>query len=178
MRVIGFYGKDNEYGCFSNFFPCDFQIDGQVFHWSEQYLMLQKALLFGDSEIAEQIMLVDSPLAAKRLGKRVADFDSQVWNEKCEDLFFPGLYAKFAQNVELCRELLSTGDAILCECSPRDTIWGIGLGKSSGYYENPVNWRGRNRQGIMLMKVREQLKKDFAEEYKALNKTLEKNRTE
>ena len=42
--------------CLSNFYPCEFVFNGKTFNFSEQCFMFQKALLFNDFEIANQIL--------------------------------------------------------------------------------------------------------------------------
>lgn len=54
--------------------------------------------------------------------------------------------------------LLSTGDKILAEASPYDTIWGIGLEASDFDSTHPDRWPGKNLLGKVLMRVREELK--------------------
>ena len=48
-------------------------------------------------------------------------------------------------------------DAVLVEASPRDRIWGIGMGASNENATNPARWRGQNLLGFALMDVRYQL---------------------
>lgn len=156
-KVVGFFGPRDFYGVFSNFYPAPFRIDGRQFWCTEQYIMFQKAMLFGDTDIATEIMFEQDPLKCKRLGRKVRHFDSAMWEQKCEDLVFPGMLAKFQQNPECRAILLETGDAIICECAPRDKIWGIGMGVTNTDYKNPSLWRGRNRQGKLLMRVRDAL---------------------
>ena len=62
---------------------------------------------------------------------------------------------KFNQNAELLKYLLTTGDQILCEASPVDSIWGIGLEENSDMIENPYTWKGQNLLGFALMEVRD-----------------------
>jgi ribA/ribD-fused uncharacterized protein len=64
---------------------------------------------------------------------------------------------KFSQNEELGLFLKSTGDAVLVEASPRDCIWGIGLGQDNPRALDPVTWRGQNLLGFALMDVREKI---------------------
>jgi len=45
----------------------------------------------------------------------------------------------------------------LVEASPYDRIWGIGLKADDKRATNPLKWRGKNRLGFALMKVRELL---------------------
>ena len=71
--------------------------------------------------------------------------------------------AKFGQNPELLRFLLSTGNRILVEASPYDRIWGIGMDRKSPDASNPMKWRGTNLLGFALTQTRnELLKRDEA----------------
>lgn len=54
--------------------------------------------------------------------------------------------------------LLSTGNRVLAEASPMDTIWGIGLGNENEKAQNPNTWRGQNLLGFALMEVRDEIK--------------------
>jgi ribA/ribD-fused uncharacterized protein len=49
-----------------------------------------------------------------------------------------GNIAKFSQNERLKTFLLNTGNRVLVEASPRDRIWGIGMGASNPDVENPA----------------------------------------
>lgn len=51
----------------------------------------------------------------------------------------------------------TTKHRILVEASPRNRIWGIGMGKANPDAENPMKWRGRNLLGFALTEVRDQL---------------------
>ena len=49
-----------------------------------------QALLFGDNQIARQIMASTDPREHKRLGRRVRGFDVRVWDAHCRDLVYQG----------------------------------------------------------------------------------------
>ena len=63
------------------------------------------------------------------------------------DVMLKCCMAKFTQNEKCKKALLSTGDAKLQEDSPTDSYWGIGR-----------DGKGRNMLGVILMKVRHELK--------------------
>ena len=69
-----------------------------------------------------------------------------------------GNTAKFAQNPDLEEWLIGTGDVVLVEASPVDTIWGIGLAADDKRALDPRTWRGLNLLGFALMKVRAKLR--------------------
>jgi ribA/ribD-fused uncharacterized protein len=65
--------------------------------------------------------------------------------------------AKFTQNEDLGAFLRATGRRVLVEASPRDRIWGIGMGASNPDAQVPARWRGNNLLGFALMDAREAL---------------------
>ncbi|MDR1069178.1 MAG: NADAR family protein, partial [Gracilibacteraceae bacterium] len=69
-----------------------------------------------------------------------------------------GNYYKFSQNKEMREYLLSTGNRVLVEASPMDTIWGIGFGKDNEKAYDPNAWRGKNLLGFALMEVRDEIR--------------------
>lgn len=163
VPVMAFYGhvQTGETvgdSCLSQWFPCSFAVEGNNYTTSEQYMMAEKARLFGDEEIRQQILREEDPMACKRLGRQVQQFDKDVWDTRCGETVVAGNIAKFSQNPELKAFLLSTGDAILAEGAPRDKIWGIGMGKNNPLAQDPAQWRGRNLLGFALMEVRDILR--------------------
>ena len=74
------------------------------------------------------------------------------------DIVVEGNKAKFSQNPETREFLLSTGDAIIAEASPYDTIWGIGLGRDEAMKGTVGQWKGENLLGCALMDVRDWLR--------------------
>lgn len=140
--------------CLSNFYFVDFQIDGQKFICNEQWMMYNKAILFGDQETADKILKATVQADIKHLGREVKGFDPKVWDEHKVDIVYKGAYEKFSQNPTLKEYLLNTKDSILVEGSMTDKIWAIGR----RYSLNPHEWRGTNLLGFILMEVRENLK--------------------
>lgn len=96
----------------------------------------------------------NDPKEIKALGRQVKNFDAETWNRVAPDIVVKGNLHKFRQNPELCQFLLDTGEKILVEASPYDTIWGIGMQESESGVDNPENWKGTNFLGFALMEVR------------------------
>ena len=68
-------------------------------------------------------------------------------------------FHKFKGNGDLRDFLLDTGDKILVEASPYDTIWGIGMKEDNPDCLIPRNWKGENLLGFCLMEVRNYVRK-------------------
>ena len=145
-------------GIYSQWYPCDFYIDGYEYTCTEQWMMHQKALLFGDELTARKIMQTDIPKEQKQLGRQVKNFNSEIWQKSCVGIVYKGNLAKFSQNESLKSQLLLTGDKMIVEASPYDQIWGIGLSENDPGIENPINWKGQNLLGLAIMMVRQHLK--------------------
>ena len=151
-RFTFFYG-----GPFSQFRPCSFVVDGITYCTCEQYMMAEKARLFGDKESEQKIMATTDPHQQKALGKAVKGFNKEKWNSVARDVVYKGNYAKFQQSEELKHDLLRTKGATLVEASPSDQIWGIGMGAGDIRAESRQYWRGTNWLGEVLTKVRDDL---------------------
>ena len=144
--------------CLSNWYECSFYVGGTKFFTTEQYMMAQKALLFGDKTIYDEIMKAHDPKTFKSLGKEVRHFNPTFWDENKCRIVFEGNLAKFSQNPKLKEFILSTKDAVLVEASPLDKIWGIGLNRENKDSQNPNLWKGENNLGFTLMEVRDAIK--------------------
>ena len=132
-----------EYGFLSNFHRAPVHWEGLDYLNSEA--AFQAAKLLSNEERMPFTML--DPSAAKRMGRRVqlrSDWE-QVKTGVMEEI----VRAKFNQNTYLAAMLLQTGDAELIEGNTwGDTCWGVDM--RSG--------KGENRLGMILMKVRAELR--------------------
>ena len=139
IRVIYFWGhtpnpKKMTAACFSQWYDCLFE-----------------------EEVYQEIMAATSPSDYKKLGRKVRGFIPEPWDVKKYDIVVEGNKAKFGQNPAIREFLLSTGDAILAEASPYDTIWGIGLDRETAQKGTVEQWQGENLLGCALMEVRDWL---------------------
>jgi ribA/ribD-fused uncharacterized protein len=138
----------------SQWWPATFEIGDDVYSSAEQYMMAEKARLFGDDAARSAILATSDPRKAKAIGRRVANFEAHIWEENRFSIVVRGNYAKFGQNGALRRYLLETGRRVLVEASPFDSIWGIGLRANDPKAEKPAEWAGLNLLGFALMSVR------------------------
>ena len=162
LEYVFFWGhhcKDGQVtkACFSQWFPCNFEVDGIMYNCTEQYMMAEKARVFADEETRAKILAASDPKIIKALGREVKNFSVEKWAPVSKEIVVKGNMHKFAQNIELFQFLHGTGKKILVEASPYDTIWGIGMQESDEGILNPHNWKGYNQLGFALMEVRDAL---------------------
>lgn len=148
-------------GPFSQWARSDFVIEGVKYNTAEQYMMAEKARLFGDEDIAARIMNSIYPQKQKSLGRQVKGFNVEVWEQNAKLIVYRGSFAKFSQSVELLDVLFGTEDQILVEASPLDKVWGIGLDEADAAKTPVEQWQGRNWLGEVLTKVKADLRVIF-----------------
>jgi len=159
LEIIGFYHEYDDFGCFSNWYPAEFDYGREHYVNSEQFMMAQKVLTFRQYELANQIMDTIDPAAQKKLGgTHFKEFNSEIWESISYRTVRRAVLAKFKQNPEIMEILLGTGNALLAECSANDTKWGIGIDINNPDYKDASKWRGKNYLGRILMEVREELR--------------------
>lgn len=152
-KIVAFYN-----GPFSQWYPSIFIINNVTYGCCEQYMMAEKAKLFGDVNAYKLIMKTNSPREQKRLGRLVCNFNEKVWKKNRYNIVLNGNRGKFSQNEGLRNKLLATGNATIVEASPTDTIWGVGLRSSDPRIKDSSKWRGLNLLGVALMQVRDEFR--------------------
>lgn len=143
--------------CFSQWWPCRFTVGGAEYSSAEQFMMAEKARLFGDDEVLAQIMAAKDPGKVKSLGRRVRHFEQAAWERSRFAIVCAGNVAKFGQDQQLRKYLLATAPAVIVEASPVDKIWGIGHAASDPAARDPRTWAGLNLLGFALMRARAEL---------------------
>lgn len=83
---------------------------------AEQYMMAEKARLFGDEQAFQKIMDTGNPKRQRALGRGVRDFDQGAWVEHRKAIVERGTYAKFTQNRDMRKHLLDTGEKVGWRC--------------------------------------------------------------
>ncbi len=159
--MVGFFHENEENGCFSNWYPAEFDY---VRHFanSEQFMMYHKVMMFHKYDLAEQIMQTSDPSECKKIaGQKFPEFNSEIWEKTCYTIVKRGVKAKFAQNEDILKVLLKTGNELLAECSPYDKKWGIGIDIDDTDRLIVSNWKGQNLLGRILMEVREELREEL-----------------
>jgi ribA/ribD-fused uncharacterized protein len=143
---------------FSNWYRCKFKDSEEIeYNCSEQYMMAEKAKLFGDEETREKILASKDPKEQKELGRLVKNFDSMKWESECKEIVYRGCYLKFTQDQHLLKTLLATNGTLLVEASPYDKIWGIGMGEDDPNIHDRKKWKGKNWLGEVLTQLRDDI---------------------
>ena len=140
--------------CLSQWYPAPMEVDGVRFPTAEHYMMWRKARLFGDDAIEREILADDNPGIAKQLGRRIRNFNGEIWTQHRFEVVLTGSLAKFQQHPRLRTYLLETRDRVLAEASPVDYIWGIGFDALDERAKMPLIWKGINLLGFVLMHAR------------------------
>ncbi|MBP0905878.1 NADAR family protein [Mariniflexile gromovii] len=156
--------------CFSQWYESKFKVNGVEYQTAEHFMMAEKALLFKDKDIYEQIIKSSKAGKVKELGRKVKNFNQRIWEENRFEIVVRGNFHKFSQNPKLSEFLKNTNERILVEASPVDNIWGIGLAQNNEDAENPYFWNGLNLLGYALMETRDIINK--IGEFQALEKPV------
>lgn len=64
--------------CFSQWYDSPFVVDDVIYPTTEHYMMAQKAKLFGDMAIFNEIIHSKHPKQTKDLGRKVKNFDEKI----------------------------------------------------------------------------------------------------
>jgi ribA/ribD-fused uncharacterized protein len=142
--VINFYSTTGEHGCFSNFSRHAVHLKGKRWPTTEHYFQAQK---FAGTEHEEEVRVCKTAREAANMGRSRKLPLRRDWESAKEKVMLEALRAKFTQHEDLKAILLGTGAAKLVEHTENDSYWGDG-GDGSG----------KNRLGLLLMQVREELR--------------------
>ena len=150
MSEIRFYrANEKPYGAFSNLYLREIEFEGVRYPTAEHAYQAGKAR---KEKVKEWLMAAPSPalLAMAAHGLYWWDIKSD-WSKTKFDRMKRVLLAKFNQHSDLRELLLSTGSSRLVEAGTEDNavnrLWG------------EVKGKGKNTLGVLLMEVREQLRR-------------------
>jgi ribA/ribD-fused uncharacterized protein len=144
MEILFYSIHEIPYGCFSNFSPHGFELDGKWWKTSEHYFQAQK---FAETSYEEKVRIAYTPKDAANFGRR-RDFPLRPdWEAIKDEVMRKAVLTKFETHADIREILLSTANATLVENTSGDHYWGRG---SCG--------DGKNMLGIILMETREILR--------------------
>ncbi|MBW4681900.1 MAG: NADAR family protein [Microcoleus vaginatus WJT46-NPBG5] len=147
--TIYFYSTRDQYGCFSNFSPHGFELEGAYWPTSEHYFQAQK---FAGTPHADEIRQVKTPKDAAKMGRERKRPLRPDWEKVKDEIMRKAILKKFESHADIREILLATGDEEIVENSPIDYYWGCGADGS-----------GKNMLGKILVEVREILREHTEE---------------
>ena len=138
---------------------------------TEQYMMYNKAIFMNDIICAKEILNSGNPKEIKALGRSVTNYDEALWNTVRFYVVTVGNIYKFRDNHELYEYIQKTGDRVIVEANPQDSIWAVGLAEDNDDILDESKWKGQNLLGKALMYARDgALLPEF---YKRLHNSLD-----
>ena len=133
----------------------------RTYNCCEQYMMAQKAILFGDRQALKDIMEESAPRLQQKYGRQVKGFNQEIWDRKARIIVYNGNFLRFSQNAR-SKEYLMNTEGELVEASPYDDIWGIKLAEDDPRALDKSKWQGTNWLGEVLTKLREDFRNGTA----------------
>lgn len=127
---------------------------GMMFTTAEQYLLYNKAKLFGDEAKMKIVLESENLYEQRRLCGDVKNFRVNIWNGYAKQIAFRGNLLKFYCNRDIRAKLLATRGSLLVFASP-DRVWGIGRVQDDPRAHNQQEWNGWNWLGEVLTKLRD-----------------------
>lgn len=147
---VSFYrSNEKPYGAFSNLFRRAMVFEGREYPTAEHAYQAGKAR---KEEVREWILSAPTPSLVAMAAHGLYTWDiNPDWSKTKFDRMRSVLLAKFTQHEDLKLLLLSTGNARLVEVGRTDNLVNRTWGEVKG--------KGLNMLGVLLMEVREQLRK-------------------
>ena len=144
---IDFYKEFGELGYLANYSNHSFFDNGIFYKTVEHYYQANK---FDNPDLFKKVLDAETPKEASNIGRdrnniRREDFDKLK-------VMYQGLYLKFSQNKDIRSKLIETRNEPIREMTVKESYWGVGPNKD-----------GENHIGLLLMQVRENIKKDLLE---------------
>ncbi|NOT79812.1 MAG: NADAR family protein [Bacteriovoracaceae bacterium] len=142
-EILDFYSIKNSYGEFSNFALFPLVIDGVSWPTSEHYYQAHKYL---EPELIEKVRLASTPMEAAKMGRDPNFPKRSDWDTYKDVAMEIAVVAKFNQYPVLQELLKSTNKSFFYEHTKNDCYWG-----------DCGDRTGKNKLGLLLMKIRSTL---------------------
>lgn len=133
-------------------------LSNKEFFNREQYMMYCKAILMKDLISADILLNTSSPAKCRSLGRKITNFDQELWNKYKYKIVTNGNYLQFSQNPDMQKILLETKNREIIEAAYYDKIWGIGFDEEKATQVDKSKW-GQNLLGKAIMEIRTILQK-------------------
>lgn len=145
--MIEFYKEFGELGYLANYANYGFTKDGIYYKTVEHYY---QAMKFPLGEIRENIINAETPKEASCIGRDRNNIRIDNFKKIKNQVMYEGILEKFRQNREIAYRLIETRNEEIAEATIDEYYWGIGKDKT-----------GKNNIGKILVKVREQIKREL-----------------
>lgn len=150
-------------GPLSTWYKCRFVDDDIIddtgglilFTSAEQYIVVNKAILFEDDDLASDLMTISDVKTIKSMEKKVKNYDESQWLSVHEPVIYRANYLKFKQNALLQLELMRVPHCSFVNANKYDRVLGIGYGTNTAL-ANRETW-GLNILGKTLDRVRDDI---------------------
>ena len=153
QNTIVYFGELNP---LSNFYPAPFAVDNVNYISSEQYIQASKAKYFNDHECYEKILSCNSSIECKDTSRQIRNVDETKWEEVAGRLCYPGIRAKFEQNMEpLDTLVLKTGNKRIAE-GTTEKLWGNGYSLGDPMCLDSTRWTTQGLMGQILEDIRKE----------------------
>ncbi|KAI0852865.1 DUF1768-domain-containing protein [Daldinia vernicosa] len=184
--IIYYWRPNQKHGFLSMWYPSPFRDSydpSKIYPTAEHYYLHHRALLFDDPEIAAEVLRCKYPHDAKDLMKKLKNFDQTIWENNRERILYEANWHKFTapyiprntlpaacepwfdmsdeafkHSKRLKAALLETGDRHIVQTSVFDYLWGNGICWMVSW-QRRLRW-GLNLQGIILMQIRDRIRRD------------------
>lgn len=114
--------------------------DKVMINFTEKAIMLIKASLMGDKYHYSLIKESSNPGDVKRLGRKVTNFNEEIWQQNVCRIAKYVVAVKFKSVFGYDNILLETGSAIIAEAAKNDFRWGIGMNSTNSNINIPAKW--------------------------------------
>lgn len=146
-----FFHSESSY--LSNFYPSPIWAEGKAYPTAEHRYQALKCKMAGEIETMKRVIAAPSPLDAKRIADQI--IENAEWRSKREEVMQQAITEKFAQNNELAKKLINTGNAKLFEATS-NSFFGIGATLHSREVRD-MSFKGLNKLGDLLQAKRAEL---------------------
>lgn len=147
--TIEFYKEFGPLGYLANYSNHGFTKNGIFYKTVEHYYQSEKFL---SEEIKKQIINAETPKIASNIGRDRNNIRKPDFKAIKNEVMYEGILEKFRQNRDIAYKLIATRNHDIAEATIDEYYWGIGKTK-----------KGENHIGKILVKVREQIKKEILE---------------
>lgn len=138
------------YACFSNFYMCEVGLDGLIYRNAEAAFQSAKY----EKIKSRNVFKTMAPSTAKLKGRQIKNLRKD-WEQVKDGYMYKIVKDKFTRNLNLQKILLDTQDEELIEGNTwHDNYWG------NCYCERCKEIKGKNQLGKILMRVREEIRKN------------------